>query len=861
METTLYEHIGSVLGRQIVELPSFISFLNNVRLLRSHNVNDLPRLPASNYFEFTSNLIAYLVSTNSSNVLVSGYKDSSFDNRYNSRTTNSYSNFQVNRLREPDWERVFLIAGQEGFLNMIVNYRGFLLLQDGNTLQIFGDAIPFKHFPRQDRILSKNNIMYRSKNAGSSRRSLLPQDLNKLYMEIFSSPEASRKELPRRMKRAKRMLKSLIANERKCRYDLIYWKHLSGQAPNFQQILKNATPMPLVIEVVFSTLQQLLPTEVWGGRLTKKILRKAILRIINLLKLDHVNFRDLILGIKLSEVKWLGDPQITSKQDFEKRNHMLTSFLYWLLDKLVPNILKSYWYISESSSSSCSDVLYFTHEIWNQITRRWVSHYSKANLIKLQLTEAEAAAIQLNFGFMRLIPKSSDFRVICVPSRIPICTLLDPNVHVSNGQHFEFKTYNNEVLLPVGQILRSKLKLRLTNNGFFNRTVRSTADVAQCIVEYRKMLADMNDGVLPKLYVLKFDMMQCYDRLDQSKIMAEVESLFAGEGDDNPYYYRQYHELDSSLEKWKKTSRAIYCKASDFSLGQDTGMPSNIGRTYIDKVKTLKLYKRDILKVCHSQIFDSKVIMKNPKGHYEIFKRKRGVFQGLSLLGTFCDMVYSTMVTEKFKFLASSPTNLLVRLADDFLFISTNLDDCKRVQVVVNSDDLHPYGAYVNQSKTLFIEPDSTQQNVTFVGLEIYVPRLEIRKDHSGTVLTTSKYRSFKSLLNYLKTCLQHRLHPYLIDISFGGIFPVLDNISAIVEMIVGSFTKDYTRLLQLDRFDDAKFLRFLNGITSFVTGKYLEINNTTEYIAEISALIDGPMTKCLRARKEFRFVLSQRGP
>lgn len=855
MERSLHEYITADCVSLSPVLPSFLSFLNNIRLFRNHHVRDLPRLPKfNNYFEFMECLIIYLLSEKSSNILVHGYKDPSLDNRFNSRTTNSSSNFHVTYLRESNWQKVFVKIGAEKFLDLVLNNKGFLLLDNGNSVQLFGDPIPFRHLSAPPGVLNKNSVLHRSKTSASSRNSLVPQDVDALYLEVFSSCECQNKKLLKRMHRARRMLKLLISNERKCRYDLIYWKYLGAQKPNYHHLPDNSTPVSIVIQVVFSILQKLLPSEAWGGSLNRGILRRAIIQYIQLQKMDRAWLDDLTSGIKLKEIGWLGERQFTSQQDLQKRKLALNAFLYWLLDKLIPRILRTYWYVTECSNTIETNMLYFTHEIWNQISRKWLGHYIKSNLIKLELTEAETAAIQLNFGFMRLIPKLSDFRVICIPSRIHISSLLDPNSHSKEGQDYEFRRYNSDVLLPVGQILRSKLKLRNSHTGFFNRPMRSNADVAQCIVEFRKELADINDGVLPKLYVFKFDMMQCYDRLDQTKIMEEINKLFADEDDNSPYYFRQYCELDSSHEKWKKAWKIIQNNARDFSIAQHS-LKGGARTSYFDKVKTLKLHKKDILEVCYKQVFETKVLMKNSKGNYEIFKRKRGVFQGLSLLGTFCDIVYSTMVNERFQFLESASPNLFIRLADDFLFVSSSFDDCKRVQTIVNSNDLHAYGAYVNMQKTTFIVPDK-EKTVKFVGLEIFIPRLEIRKDYDRTDLITSKYRSFKSLLKYLKSCLQNRLHSFLINHSFGEIFPVRDNIAKLLSLILNTFLKGYRRTLQTDRFDQIKFIHFLNDLRDFTVCRYLLVNESPEKVEDVLTVINLEIIKCFRDREEFEFVL-----
>ena len=70
----------------------------------------------------------------------------------------------------------------------------------------------------------------------------------------------------------------------------------------------------------------------------------------------------------------------------------------------------------------------------------------------------------------------------------------------------------------MGQILRLKLsKLRDTYESY-RASVHSSSDVAEKILDYRDSLLT-RFGEIPKLFILKFDMKECYDRLSQPVLM------------------------------------------------------------------------------------------------------------------------------------------------------------------------------------------------------------------------------------------------------------------------------------------------------------------------------------------------------
>ncbi|RCK55888.1 hypothetical protein Cantr_05742 [Candida viswanathii] len=71
---------------------------------------------------------------------------------------------------------------------------------------------------------------------------------------------------------------------------------------------------------------------------------------------------------------------------------------------------------------------------------------------------------------------------------------------------------------------------------------------------------------------MKFDMKECYDRLDQRALNQALAGLFKGEDDSTAYYVREYATLDE-LFKLKKQRNAIETEVHNFSILSEEERP------------------------------------------------------------------------------------------------------------------------------------------------------------------------------------------------------------------------------------------------------------------------------------------------
>ncbi|KAG2736894.1 hypothetical protein G9P44_000984 [Scheffersomyces stipitis] len=331
-------------------------------------------------------------------------------------------------------------------------------------------------------------------------------------------------------------------------------------------------------------------------------------------------------------------------------------------------------------------------------------------------------------------------------------------------------------------------------------------------------------------------MKTCYDNLNQSRIVVSLESLFDGIDDDTEFFTRQYSENSTRNSKLKAMITEIRHGGNAHTYKLDESLISkNDARVLIDRTKTLKFSKKEILEISKTQIFDSIVSINGGK----FYSRKTGIFQGLPLSGTFCDIVYDDMIQEQFQFLLCCEDSLIARLADDFLVITTRFNNYQKVLDVINGESLNEYGAVVNSEKTSIINDRNTTDSFRFVGLVIEIGTLEISREFTKNPFPSlSSQKSFKTAFEYLSSCYKQRLCDFMLDLELDTLKTILHNINNLLGSLMSTFRSEYKHLVKKDSsFSELEFEAFLIQLLQITLEKFFEING--EHVGFDDIIID----------------------
>ena len=149
-------------------------------------------------------------------------------------------------------------------------------------------------------------------------------------------------------------------------------------------------------------------------------------------------------------MQWLLPPNCESNNrmsmsDSVKRKEILAEFIYWLFDSFLVPLIRSFFYVTESSSHRYR-LFYFRHDVWRKYTEPSIANLKSSMFHGLK--DEKAAKIMdgrnLTYSQVRLLPKANGIR--------PIINLRR-RVHVRIKGKMTLSRSINSVLKPLFSVL------------------------------------------------------------------------------------------------------------------------------------------------------------------------------------------------------------------------------------------------------------------------------------------------------------------------------------------------------------------------------------------------------------------------
>lgn len=841
----------------------YVQFLNDVKIQDRSDSEKIKRIPPAlrvdpdlEYNDVIDKIIAYLTEAKSTNVLRNGY----YPSNGTQKSHNRYINFQVNAIKDVNWKRLYTRIGANKFIKMILNTSCYVKTSHDNHVQLFGLVnFPFKKKPV---CLTKSRMLFKTSRFSSDSLQILPDD-PKAFLDMIFGLDSSKLSIPKKFKRLVPLLELSIKKDRRIHYRSIFREVLSPRPVSNENILMQSSPVEDVIKFTLTIVGKIFPRAIWGSQSNKSMIFKKLITFIKAGKNDRFNKETILELVKITDIHWLGKSQtITSKQDYQLRLETFTKLMEWFLQKFISKLIAKFWHVTETThytNLSTSGLLYFTHSAWMKLTAPWLRKYIQDNLsvVEEETKDDEILKLkQFNYGELRLIPKKNDFRPLCVPIKKPYILEEWESASEFERQRIKYNSHKYNVVLPVLQLIANKNASVLSRNKLHHPRCYSLLDITYHINQFKLKLLSKNK-LLSKIFMVKFDMKHCYDQLNQFKIIECFEKLFQNDNDTSGYYIRRIEEHSES-NKFGRRLRALIKDHSNIDElnvleSYNLSLPNKIeNRILVDRTTTNKLTKSEILDIIKGQVLHSTILV-----HGKQYERKQGVFQGFPLLATFCDMVYNSLVDEQFDFLLRSKTDsLLLRLVDDFLFISTSATQCKEVYQKLKSQEVQEYGAFVNEEKSDWINFDDSNKdkNLNFVGLTINKEDLDIRKS-SDTInpITAANKHSFKSIYKYLEGSYRTRLNPSLLDTEMISLESSLFSLDLILGSVLDCFYREFSRIESQDNFEAGTFFVFILKLLEFTLEQFKSKNLDLELNNRIIDCFRNCVTNSLK-NKHFKF-------
>lgn len=801
------------------------------------------------YLEFIDSILQYMMTKKVNNTAVYGYKDPSFESDLVHNYFNPYTNFQANILRSNLWGCLFEIVGKRSFLKLLFCTKLYARAENGTYLQVSGK----EHVYKYGRIPEKD-----IPNEFPANINTLLLNWEDILLSIVGDKgDARLHKLPSKYKGLKAIARQIQLNHRKCNYKAILqnitdrtYHSANIEGNNVGQVKQKRlekTPIGVVIKFVLTIVGKIFESKIWGSRKNAAIVIK---RTIEYIKYgDKVLDSDLgsINFFSIKSVPWIGKShKVFTVEDLNMRKDIISKFLRWYFSGFIRSLLFKFWKpVTQSISGGKLQIDYFPIFQWKASSDKWINEYVESFLFKLREEFKHTDSLQNNFvGSIKLVPKTNgEFRLLCIPLRARPLSI-DLN---EKSESIRYNLYLKNFIKPLQCLLN--LKDRNLSNSQIHAHPKSYSvrDVANHINDFRIKL--INENRLDKFFIVKFDMEKCYDNMNQELLLEKVANLFQGDDEDKTYYIRRYHE--TYMFSNDKDRQKLICKTDNelqaFNFTEwdaENGIKlTNEFKALIDRKITNKLSKSDVISGIDDYIKNSSIFLKG--NELQLYKRRKGLFQGFPLLATLCNIFYNQLVDQKLSFtFEDSHPSVLIRLVDDFIFISTSYELCQKVFGATSSPEFKEHGALVNEDKTSWIEGGSTSDtgSLSFVGLDIDTKGLTVKSSsiYDPRRLALEKCKTFKDLFHFLLWWYKIQLQEHVISLRFNSFNHQLDNLTEIwkilttvLSILTNSLIKNGKSALS------EEFSQFILDIIEITMVKWNHFNNNSPEISRVSSTLE----------------------
>lgn len=249
------------------------------------------------------------------------------------------------------------------------------------------------------------------------------------------------------------IISQMLLLHKRCPYSLLL-DHYAPLAGTRSSQADAASSHAQVCAFVIAVFTRVLPRALLGSKQNWEIMMKRIHLFIRASKYEKLSLQNFLEGLRVTDMDWPRPAKVRtadgmSASDRAKRHELLAEFVYWLVDGFLVPLVRSHFYVTETSGlGGAGSLYYFRQDVWSQISRPALS--ALRNSMFEHIPEAKAKCIlsarELTFSKLRLLPKKDGMRCIANLKRKPM-------VETVYGRKFLGKSVN-EVLKPDFNVLK-----------------------------------------------------------------------------------------------------------------------------------------------------------------------------------------------------------------------------------------------------------------------------------------------------------------------------------------------------------------------------------------------------------------------
>ncbi|XP_015418603.1 PREDICTED: telomerase reverse transcriptase [Myotis davidii] len=460
--------------------------------------------------------------------------------------------------------------------------------------------------------------------------------------------------------------------------------------PRLVQLLRQHSSPKHVYGLLRACLRRLVPARLWGSRHNERRFLKNLKKFISLGKFAKLLSQELTWKMKVQDCAWLSqspEGRYVPATEHRLREAVLAKFLCWLMGTYVVELLKSFFYVTETTFQK-NQLFFFRKSIWSQLQSIGIrQHFDRVQLRELSVAEVkryQEARPALLTSRLRFLPKPSGLRPIVNMDYVVGARTFHGDKKV---QHLTSKV---KTLFSVLNYEREQ------RPGLLGASVLGMDDIYRA---WRAFVLRMRaQDPVPQLYFVKVDVMGAYDALPQDRLVEVIANVLQPQ--EHTYCLRQYAVV-------QRTARGRVRKSFKRHVSTFTDLQPYMKQFVQQLQKTSSLRDAVVIEQScslnedSSDLFD--VFLHLVYNHTvriggRFYIQCQGIPQGSILSTLLCSLCYGDMESRVFPGLQQD--GVLLRLVDDFLLVTPHLTQAKAFLRTL-SRGVPEYGCKANLRKTV----------------------------------------------------------------------------------------------------------------------------------------------------------------
>ncbi|KFQ59842.1 Telomerase reverse transcriptase, partial [Pelecanus crispus] len=538
-------------------------------------------------------------------------------------------------------------------------------------------------------------------------------------------------------------------------------------------------------------LERVIPAELWGSNHNKCRFLKNVKAFISMGKFAKLSLQELMWKMRVNDCTWLrlvkGDHFVPAYEHCF-REELLAKFLYWLMDTYVVELLRSFFYITETMFQK-NMLFYYRKFIWGKLQNIGIrNHFAKVHLRALSSEEIEAVRQKKYVPMaskLRFIPKANGLRPI-----VKVSGVVEARAFSRESREKKMHHYNTR-LKNLFSVLNYE---RTINTSFIGSSVFGKDDIYKTWKKFVTKVLE-SDGEIPHFYYVKADVSRAYDTIPHNKLV-EVISRILNPEKRTVYCIRRYAVIMITTGgKARRFYRRHVSTFKDFmpdmkqfvSQLQETASLQNAiiveqSLTFNETSSSLFTF---FLQMIHNNILEI---------GSRYYLQCCGIPQGSILSTLLCSLCYGDM--ENKLLCGVQQDGVLIRLIDDFLLVTPHLMQA-RTFLRTLATGIPEYGFLINPNKTVVNFPVDDIPGcskfkqlpdcrlIPWCGLLLDIQTLEVYCDYSSYTCTSirsslsfnSSRTAGKNMKYKLITVLKLKCHCLFLDLQINSLRTVFINV------------------------------------------------------------------------------------